>query len=63
MKWFAVHSVAELALPVRSSLMKISTVVISHQIEGSGRAMVQDVKVHLCAVARYQAGGRQHLER
>lgn len=43
--------------------MKISTVVISHQTEESGRAVVQDVKVHHCAVTRYQAGHRQHLDR
>lgn len=73
-KSLAVHSVAEhdlfcfylfiyYDLPMRSSLLKISTVVSSRKIEESGRAMVQDVKVHHCAVTRYQTGGRQHLKR
>lgn len=43
--------------------MKISTIVIGSQTEESGRAMVQDVKVHHCTVTRYQAGNRQHLKR
>lgn len=41
--------------------MKISTVVINAQIEESGRAVVQDVETHHCAVARHQARHRQHL--
>lgn len=43
--------------------MKISTVIIGTQTEESGRAMVQDVKVHYCAVTGYQARDRQHLKR
>jgi len=48
---------------VRSSLLKISTVVIGGQAEESGRAVVQDVEGHRCAVTRHQARDGQHLKR
>lgn len=42
--------------------MKISPVIISGQIKESSRAVVQNIKVHHCAVSRHQAGGGQYLK-
>lgn len=46
---------------MRPSLLKVSVVIISHKTEESGRAMVQHLKVHHCAVTRYETGGGLYL--
>lgn len=47
--------------PVLPTLLKVSMVIISDKTEESGGAMVQHLKVHHCAVTRYQTGGGLHL--